>query len=465
MAPTGAWPTWRGEAPLDRPGVLVASGACDSFGWPRRQLLGGSRLVPLDTGDGRREPKLALPLEPTSEIPSWPSRRPGADARRLPPDEPLRRAPPLELLRPHLPEVLSSAELEEAVHGARVAVAGLAVARQRPATASGVFMLIEDEHGQVNLIVPPPVYDRYRALVRGEPLLLARPLRADRPESQRPRRSSSRSRRSPAVLPTTPRCRSCPPPTTSALDSLPADADPLALAPGGARGRGRRRVFGADRADPRGRLRRRRRYTGLWTALRIAELEPDASIALVEADICGGGPSGRNGGFALSWWPKVETLIKQTGEKEAFGSSARRWPPWTSWGRSASAKGSTRTSGAVGGSGRRRRPPSSARGRVRSRPPPGGERPFEVLSAEEVQRRTGSPVHLGAYEAGAATVQPALLARGLRRVAVERSVRVFGRSPLVEPRPRAWDRPHGRRLGEAGAIVPRHRAWPAAIPG
>jgi error-prone DNA polymerase len=26
----------------------------------------------------------------------------------------------------------------------------------------------------MNLIVPPPVYERYRALVRGEPLLLAR---------------------------------------------------------------------------------------------------------------------------------------------------------------------------------------------------------------------------------------------------------------------------------------------------
>ena len=35
-------------------------------------------------------------------------------------------------------------------------------------------MLIEDEFGQVNLIVPPSVYDRYRALVRGEPLILAR---------------------------------------------------------------------------------------------------------------------------------------------------------------------------------------------------------------------------------------------------------------------------------------------------
>jgi len=56
-----------------------------------------------------------------------------------------------------------------------VTVAGMAVARQRPATANGVvFMLIEDEFGQVNLIVPPSVYDRYRALVRGEPLILAR---------------------------------------------------------------------------------------------------------------------------------------------------------------------------------------------------------------------------------------------------------------------------------------------------
>ena len=34
-------------------------------------------------------------------------------------------------------------------------------------------MLLEDEHGQVNLIVPPQVYERHRAIVRAEPLLLA----------------------------------------------------------------------------------------------------------------------------------------------------------------------------------------------------------------------------------------------------------------------------------------------------
>jgi error-prone DNA polymerase len=48
------------------------------------------------------------------------------------------------------------------------------VARQRPATANGVvFMLLEDELGPFNLIVPPTVYDRHRAVIRGEPLILA----------------------------------------------------------------------------------------------------------------------------------------------------------------------------------------------------------------------------------------------------------------------------------------------------
>jgi len=53
-------------------------------------------------------------------------------------------------------------------------VAGMAIARQRPQTANGiVFMLLEDEHGTINLVVPPPCYDRDRLVVRGEPLVFA----------------------------------------------------------------------------------------------------------------------------------------------------------------------------------------------------------------------------------------------------------------------------------------------------
>lgn len=83
---------------------------------------------------------------------------------------------PLALLRERLQGQgsVSSADLERIDHGARVSIAGLVIARQRPGTAKGVtFLLLEDECGTVNLIVPPPLYERRRALVRGEPLLLA----------------------------------------------------------------------------------------------------------------------------------------------------------------------------------------------------------------------------------------------------------------------------------------------------
>jgi error-prone DNA polymerase len=169
------------RAPLDRPGLeaLVTSGACDSFGWPRRQLLWRLGLAPrsVSVGADGDERQLALPLGPTSEIPELPEQtsweRMLADYRTTSMSIGVH---PLELLRPHLPaEVATSADLEHLEHRSRVAIAGLVVARQRPATANGVvFMLLEDEHGQMNLVIPLEVYERFRPLVRGEPLLLAR---------------------------------------------------------------------------------------------------------------------------------------------------------------------------------------------------------------------------------------------------------------------------------------------------
>jgi error-prone DNA polymerase len=83
---------------------------------------------------------------------------------------------PMTLMRPDLgPELLRSADLERIDDGTTVEVSGMVVARQRPQTAKGiVFMLLEDERGTVNLIVPPAVYDRYRALVRAAPLVRAK---------------------------------------------------------------------------------------------------------------------------------------------------------------------------------------------------------------------------------------------------------------------------------------------------
>ncbi|HET7053949.1 MAG TPA: error-prone DNA polymerase [Solirubrobacterales bacterium] len=83
---------------------------------------------------------------------------------------------PMGLMRPELDEGLArSSDLEKIGDGTVVEVAGMVVARQRPETANGiVFMLLEDERGTVNLIVPPAVYDRHRAEVRTSPLLRAK---------------------------------------------------------------------------------------------------------------------------------------------------------------------------------------------------------------------------------------------------------------------------------------------------
>jgi error-prone DNA polymerase len=83
---------------------------------------------------------------------------------------------PMKLLRPSLDrKLVRSSDLSEIDHGATVEIAGMVTARQRPETANGItFVLLEDERGAVNLIVPPPVYDRHRPLVRSAPLIRAR---------------------------------------------------------------------------------------------------------------------------------------------------------------------------------------------------------------------------------------------------------------------------------------------------
>jgi error-prone DNA polymerase len=170
------------RVPLSRDGLeaLVKGGACDGFGRKRRDLLWELGLVlrpqsvPGTNGEAKQLP---LSLDPTAETPElrdltrW--ERMLADYRHTGLSV---GTHPLSLLRPHLPPAtLSSAELREAPHRSTVTVAGMAIARQRPSTAKGiVFMLLEDEHGQVNLIVPAAVYERHRAIVRGEPLVLAR---------------------------------------------------------------------------------------------------------------------------------------------------------------------------------------------------------------------------------------------------------------------------------------------------
>jgi putative aminophosphonate oxidoreductase len=208
-------------------------------------------------------------------------------------------------------------------------------------------------------------------------------------------------------------------------------------------------------------------FTGLWTALRLKEREPALEVALVEADVCGAGASGRNGGFVLSWWAKFRALEQvcgteealrlarasaaAVGELQAFCASERidahlRYEGWL-W---------TATSRAQIGAW------EDTIARLEQL----GEAPFTLLEPEEVARRAASPAHLaGVFEPTAATVHPARLARGLRRVALERGVNVFERSRM-----RRLERgtPPVVRC-EAGAVraervVLALNAWAAGLP-
>ena len=162
------------DLPTARLELLIAAGACDALG-PRRQLLWelGLAARPLGTGAGSQ---LAFDLRLGEAPPALPEQ----DAWQLLVADYATtgvsvREHPIAQLRPTLGDVADSRRLALLPHGAPVAVPGLAVARQRPASARGiVFLLLEDEHGLLNLVLLPEVYERHRLLARTEPLLLAR---------------------------------------------------------------------------------------------------------------------------------------------------------------------------------------------------------------------------------------------------------------------------------------------------
>jgi error-prone DNA polymerase len=81
---------------------------------------------------------------------------------------------PMEHMRARLNAlgVASSDDLQHYASGERIVVSGLVVARQHPATAKGtVFVLLEDEFGYMNVIVPRPLYQENREVVRHAPFL------------------------------------------------------------------------------------------------------------------------------------------------------------------------------------------------------------------------------------------------------------------------------------------------------
>jgi glycine/D-amino acid oxidase-like deaminating enzyme len=211
-------------------------------------------------------------------------------------------------------------------------------------------------------------------------------------------------------------------------------------------------------------------YTGLWTALRIREVQPAARIVVLEQDLCGSGPSGRNGGFVTGWWDELPALIRRFGEAEAVRTAHALDAEIAGLGPWCDAHGldaGLRDAGFLQVSAAPSQDDvwldaTEACARVGE-----GDR-WRALTPAEVASRVRSPVFRGgAFMPGAATVQPAALARGLRRVALETGVVIHERTSAAigdaahGPALITTTSAEGNGLIEADQVVVATNAWAA----
>ena len=175
-------------------------------------------------------------------------------------------------------------------------------------------------------------------------------------------------------------------------------------------------------------------YTGLWTALALRERDPGARVAVLEAETCGWGPSGRNGGFLNGYWTHLQRLRDVLGDARALEvarAGARAIPAvralceefdedvWLREGGYLKVSAAPAQDAAVEGS-------------VEAARELGVPEEALPLAPEEVRERCRSSVfRSGVFFRDGATVQPARLARALRRASLARGVRVHERTRVT----------------------------------
>jgi len=174
-------------------------------------------------------------------------------------------------------------------------------------------------------------------------------------------------------------------------------------------------------------------YTGLWTAIMLKEQNPELDVVIIEADICGAGASGRNGGCALSWSAKYFTLERLFGVEEAIrlvkaseqsiyaiGDFCQKYAVDADYRLDGTLYTATNQAqvGATDG--------------VIAALERNGINSFSKRPLADVQRMAGSDKHLeGWFSPAAASVQPGKLVRGLRRVALALGVRLYEGTPMT----------------------------------
>ncbi len=175
-------------------------------------------------------------------------------------------------------------------------------------------------------------------------------------------------------------------------------------------------------------------YTGLWTALALRERAPELRVTLLEAEICGDGPSGRNGGFVHGYWAVLSSLLPLLGEEQALElahAGERIVPGIRGWAESRGEDVWLREAGMLEVSAAPAQD-SAVDKAVDAAARVSREDQAVSLTPEEVARRLTSPVFRGGvFFPDGATVHPGLLVRALRRAALDAGVTLHEGTPVT----------------------------------
>jgi len=203
-------------------------------------------------------------------------------------------------------------------------------------------------------------------------------------------------------------------------------------------------------------------FTGLWTAWHVKRLQPEARVVLLEADSCGRGPSGRNGGFCNVMWFSLPSMRRRWGDGPALAvarAADRAVHEIGEFCEQEEVDAWFRMDGylQVSTAAAHDDVPAEALAACRELELDA----VQALSPAQVAARCASPAfRAGAFYPSSATVQPARLALGLRDRLRSRGVGLFESTPVRALR----DAPDGVEARTASGTV-RARAAVLAIGG
>jgi glycine/D-amino acid oxidase-like deaminating enzyme len=190
--------------------------------------------------------------------------------------------------------------------------------------------------------------------------------------------------------------------------------------------------------------------TGLWTALALREREPATRVLVLEADRCGAGPSGRNGGFLHGYWASIAGLRSTLGADDALAlarageqiiPAVRAFGPdiWLREGGMLMVSTTPSQDRAIDDA-------------VDAAEAVGAADEAVALDREQLAARIASPVfRRGVFFRECATVQPARLVRALRDKALAAGIELYEGTPATAIADGVVTTPRGRV--RAAAVV------------